>query len=44
MDSTHRDFWESLMSIPRLSQAVIRQQATDRSWQRGQAYYHNGHV
>ncbi|MEM6614473.1 MAG: SWIM zinc finger family protein [Cyanobacteria bacterium P01_C01_bin.72] len=32
------------MSIPHLSQAVIRQQATDRSWQRGQAYYHDGHV
>ena len=32
------------MSIPQLSQEMIRGYATSQSWQRGEAYYNNGYV
>ena len=32
------------MSIPKISQKIIRSYASSKSWQRGQAYYHDGHV
>jgi uncharacterized Zn finger protein len=32
------------MTIPALSEAVIRGQATAQSFQRGQDYYHQGYV
>ena len=32
------------MSIPQLSQDMIRRYASSQSWQRGEAYYHDGYV
>lgn len=32
------------MSIPQLSQEMIRRYASGQSWQRGEAYYHDGYV
>ncbi|MDJ0688620.1 MAG: SWIM zinc finger family protein [Xenococcaceae cyanobacterium MO_188.B32] len=32
------------MSIPQLSQEMIRRYASSQSWQRGEAYYHDGYV
>ena len=32
------------MSIPHLNLIVIQDRATDRSWYRGEAYYHDGYV
>ena len=32
------------MSIPQLSQEIIRRYASSKSWQRGEAYYHDGYV
>ena len=29
------------MSFPQLTTEIIRQQTTDKSWQRGQDYYNN---
>ncbi len=32
------------MPIPKLSQEMIRDYATNKSWQRGEAYYYDGYV
>ncbi|AOX00593.1 hypothetical protein BJP34_15105 [Moorena producens PAL-8-15-08-1] len=32
------------MSIPEISQEIIRSYTSSQSWQRGKAYYHDGHV